>query len=52
MINWSYALLSSQARSLFDRLSIFAGGFTLETASEVCGDDSLPPEDILELLST
>jgi len=52
VIDWSYALLSSQARLLFDRVAIFAGGFGLETASEVCGDAALPPEDVLELLST
>lgn len=51
VIDWSYALLSSQARLLFDRLAIFTGGFTLEAADEVCGDDILPPGDILELLS-
>jgi predicted ATPase len=51
VIDWSYALLSSQARLLFDRLAIFAGGFALETASDVCGDETLPSEDVLELLS-
>jgi len=51
VIDWSYALLSTQARLLFDRLAIFSGGFALEAASEVCGDENLPPEDILELLS-
>lgn len=51
VIDWSYALLSSQARLLFDRLSIFAGGFTLETATDVCTDEDLPRGDVLELLS-
>jgi len=50
VINWSYALLSSQARLLFDRLSVFASGFTLETAIGVCADERLDENDILELL--
>ena len=36
VIGWSYVLLSTQARLLFDRLSIFAGSFSLETAAAVC----------------
>ncbi|MGB6601975.1 MAG: helix-turn-helix domain-containing protein [Candidatus Cybelea sp.] len=52
VIDWSYALLSAQAQLLFDRLAIFAGGFTLEVATEVCSDESLPSGDVLELLTS
>jgi predicted ATPase len=52
VIDWSYALLSTQAQLLFERLAIFAGGFTLEMAKTVCGDDVLPQQDVLESLSS
>jgi predicted ATPase/DNA-binding XRE family transcriptional regulator len=52
VIDWSFALLSAQARLLFERLAVFPGGFTLETAEAVCADDRLPRGDIFELLSS
>ena len=38
-IGWSYDLLSRPEQALFARLSVFAGGWTLEAAEAVCGDD-------------
>ncbi|HEV3092040.1 MAG TPA: helix-turn-helix domain-containing protein [Candidatus Cybelea sp.] len=52
VIEWSYVLLSTQARLLLDRLSIFASGFSLEAAADVCTDVRLPEGDVLQLLST
>lgn len=37
-IDWSYRLLSERERLLFCRLSVFRGGFTLESAQAVCAD--------------
>jgi predicted ATPase/DNA-binding SARP family transcriptional activator len=36
-IDWSYRLLSPEARLLFALLSVFHGGWTLEAAQAVCG---------------
>jgi predicted ATPase/class 3 adenylate cyclase/tetratricopeptide (TPR) repeat protein/DNA-binding CsgD family transcriptional regulator len=50
MVDWSHDLLSEPERVLFRRLSVFAGGWTLEAAERVCSGDDLPTEDVLGLL--
>lgn len=50
-VDWSYRLLSDGERRLLHRLSVFAGGFTLEVAQQVCADDELARSSILDLLS-
>jgi predicted ATPase/class 3 adenylate cyclase len=52
LVDWSYDLLSEQERVALNRLSIFAGGFDLSAAEQICGVDPLPPEDIFDLLSS
>ncbi len=47
-IDWSFDLLGQPERVLFGRLAIFAGGCTLQAATEVCADEELFDE--LELL--
>jgi predicted ATPase/transcriptional regulator with XRE-family HTH domain len=50
-IDWSYGLLSTQARLLFTRLAIFGGGFSLESAIAVCCDERLAADGLLDLMS-
>ncbi|MBX7041424.1 MAG: tetratricopeptide repeat protein [Ignavibacteria bacterium] len=50
LIDWSYDLLTEQEKALWERLSVFAGGWTLEAAEEVCSDELIEQFDILDLL--
>jgi predicted ATPase/DNA-binding CsgD family transcriptional regulator len=49
-IGWSYGLLEEAEQLLWARLSVFAGGFDAAAAVEVCADDRVPQERIVELL--
>lgn len=51
-ISWSYRLLSDSERRLWDRLSVFAGGFTEGSAIEVCSEPELSGERIVEVLAS
>ena len=45
-VSWSYQLLTEDERLLFDRTSVFAGGFDLRAAEQVCGFDPIDDVDV------
>jgi predicted ATPase/Tfp pilus assembly protein PilF len=52
LLDWSYDLLSTQEQLLFARLGIFASGFGLDAAMNVCGGQGLDEIEILDLLGS
>ena len=48
-LDWGFELLPDAERSLFVRLSVFAGGASLEAAGEVC---SVPEVDLLDCIAS
>jgi predicted ATPase/class 3 adenylate cyclase len=65
LIDWSYDLLSEAEQAVLRRLSVFAGGWTLEAAEVICSDfgsgtdppaiqdqkSKIQSEDVLDLLT-
>jgi len=50
-VSWSYELLTEPERLLFARLAVFSGGWTLDAAERVCGDEPLVRGDIADRLA-
>jgi tetratricopeptide (TPR) repeat protein len=52
LIDWSYDLLSENERLLLLTLSVFAGGWSLEAAENICfGQNDILCDDVLDLLT-
>jgi len=51
-IDWSFDLLDERERTLFRRLSVFSGGWTLPAAVAVCGETELDEWEMLDALSS
>src|SRR5258705_1568566 len=52
MIDWSYDLLREPEKLFLQRLSVFAGGWTLPAAEEVCAGKDIEQRDVIALLTS
>ena len=50
-IDWSYDLLDTAEQRLLARLSVFAGGCTLDAIEEVCSGDPVDRDDVMDLVA-
>src|SRR5918998_147747 len=50
-MDWSHELLVREERALFRRLSVFAGGFSLEAAESVCAGGDFESAEVLGVIS-
>ncbi|MGH8973756.1 MAG: helix-turn-helix transcriptional regulator [Acidimicrobiia bacterium] len=51
-VEWSHDLLGEAERTMLRRLSVFAGGFTLDAAEVVCSGDGIESLQVLDLLTS
>jgi predicted ATPase/DNA-binding SARP family transcriptional activator/tetratricopeptide (TPR) repeat protein len=51
VVDWSWELLSDAERSVLRRLSVFAGGASLEAAEQVCAGGEVESWEVLDLLT-
>lgn len=52
LIDWSYDLLNETEKALFCRLAVFAGGWTLESAEQVCSGEPVEIGDVLSVITS
>lgn len=50
-LEWSHQLLNESERKVFRRLSVFSGGFDLETAKDIAADQAIKPHGVIALVA-
>ena len=50
LIDWSHDLLTPAQQQVFQRLGVFAGGWTLEAAEAVCESEAVTKDEVIERL--
>lgn len=50
-IDWSCDLCSPAEQTMWSRVSVFAGGFDLEDAEQVCGADGIEQSEVFDLVA-
>jgi predicted ATPase/DNA-binding CsgD family transcriptional regulator len=51
-VGWSHELCSPAEQQMWARLSVFRGGFDLESAEEVAAGDGIPRDEVLNLVAS
>jgi predicted ATPase/class 3 adenylate cyclase len=49
-VDWSYSMLAPAERVVFDRLSVFSGGFTMGAAADVVAGDGTEAWDVVDAI--
>ena len=52
LIDWSYELLNSRDRVVFDRLAVFAGGYDLPAAQVVCATGDVESIEVIDAIGS
>ena len=52
LVDWSFELLTESEQTVLARLGVFAGGFALAAAEEVCGLEPIDSLDVVDLLQS
>jgi len=52
VLDWSYDLLSEREQAMLRRVAVFAGGWTLASAEQVCGGDGIDASRVIEQLTS
>lgn len=51
LIDWSYDLLTESEKLMWQRLAVFAGGWTLPAAEAICAGEGIDQSEVLDLLT-
>jgi len=52
MLDWSYDLLTEREQAMLRRVAVFAGGWTLASAEQVCSGDGIDASDVIEQMTS